>query len=180
MLRLITVRYNLAFILASTLIQLSKTPWLDESWDLGDIYVLNRKDSTFATEEAYVSRKFVAKSHCASDVKMQSRSWLQNKTVFAFGVLLIELSFGQRLQAYKSANDVDEKGNDTVFTEYSIATRLVQELANREPPKYVEAATRCIFFNSETINTDIENPNCQEQFYRGVIVPLQELYDVLR
>lgn len=180
MLNSIFVRYNLSLILANALIQLSKTPWLDESWDLGDIYVLNRKDSTLATEEAFVSRKFVAKSRCADNAKMRSRSWLQNETVFAFGILLIELSFGQRLYAYKTANDIDAQGNETIFTEYQIATRLVHELANREPSKYVEAANRCIFFDSQTINTDIEHPNCQEQFYRGVIVPLQELCDVLR
>ena len=181
MLSSIIIRYNLSLILASTLIQLSKTPWLNESWDLSDIYVLNRNNnSTFTTEEAFVSRKFVAKSCYVDDAKLRSRSWLQNETVFAFGVLLIELSFGQRLDAYKTASDVDAQGNDTVFTEYNIATRLVHELANREPSKYVEAANRCIFFNSQTVNTDIENPNCQEQFYRGVIVPLQELCDVLR
>lgn len=167
-------------MLASTLIQLSKTPWLDESWDLSNIFVLNRKDSTFATDEAFVSRKFADIPRSADDAKIRSRSWLQNETIFAFGVLLIELSFGQRLCAYKTANDVDEQGNDTIFTEYKIATRLVHQLADREPSKYVEAANRCIFFNSLIINADIDNPNCQEQFYRGVIVPLQELCDVLR
>lgn len=176
----ITIRYNLSLILASTLIQLSKTPWLDESWGLGDIHVLNRKDSTFLTEEAYVSRKFATKSFCTDDAKTQSRSWSQNETVFAFGVLLIELSFGQRLNAYKTAEDVDGQGNDTIFTEYSIATRLVQELAIREPSNYADAAKRCIFVNSETTNADIESPKFQEQFHRGVIMPLQELCDVLR
>lgn len=180
MLSSMIVRYNLSLILASTLLQLSKTPWLNESWDLSDIYVLNRNDRTFITEEAFVSRKFATKSCCTNDVKVQSRSWLHNETVFAFGVLLIELSFGQRLHVYKTANDVDEQGKDTVFTEYNIATRLVHELANQEPLKYVEAANRCIFFNSQTICTDIDDPNCQEQFYRGVIVPLQELCDVFR
>ena len=141
--------------------------------------MLNRKDSTFVTEEAYVSRKFATKSSGTDNVKTQSRSWLQNETVFGFGVLLIELSFGQRLHIYKTSKDVDSQGNDNIFTEYLIATRLVQELANREALKYAEAAKRCIFFNSETTNADIENPDFQEQFHRGVITPLQELCDVL-
>ena len=183
----ITIRYNLSLILASTLIQLSKTPWLDESWGLDDIHMLNCRDNTFVTEEIYVFRKFVTRSSRTDDVKIQSRSWLQNETVFAFGVLLIELSFGQRLHQYKTPKggygnaDYMEggQGNDTIFTEYSIATRLVQELANHEPLKYAEAAKRCIFFNFETTNPDIENPNFQEQFHRGVITPLQELCDVL-
>ncbi len=53
----ITTRYSLSLILASTLIQLSKTSWLDESWGLGHIHVLHGKDGTFVTEQAYVSRK---------------------------------------------------------------------------------------------------------------------------
>jgi hypothetical protein len=146
--------------------------------------VLNRKDSASVTEEVYVSRKFAAKPSYTTGVNTKYRWWIKNETLFAFGILLIELSFGQRLHVFKTAEDVDSQGNDTVFTEYLIATRLVRELANREPLKYAEAVDRCIFLGTTHVqlgatNADIENSNIQEQFYKDVIIPLQELCDRL-
>ena len=177
MLNSTTIRYSLSLILASTVLQLSKTPWLSDSWDLSDIHMLNSKDGIFVATEAYVSRKFAIKSSLNNNTKSKSRWFLQNETVFALGVLLIELSFGQPLHTYKTLADVDGQGNDDVLTEYKIAIRLVKELEDREVPNYSEAAQRCIYFNFDTTNPDLENQHFQEQFQRGVVTPLQELYD---
>ncbi len=174
------IRYRLSLVLASTILQLFKTPWLSERWRLDDIHLVAQTDHPFTASDLYVTKCFPPRTLPSSVPQPQSRSWVQNELVFALGVALIELSFGQPLHACKTKEDVDDYGKDTIFTEFSIATRLVQEVGNREALKYTDAARRCIFFKFDASSNDLDDPTLQEQFYKSVVVPLQELCDMLQ
>ena len=130
--------------------------------------------------DLYISKSFSSGAPSVERRDLQSRDFILNELVFELGIMLIELSFGQPLYAYKSAKDVDSDGNDTFFTEYLIATRLVRELEHREPSRYADAANRCVLSRFETSNQDLEDPNFLRQFKNGVVVPLQELNDLLQ
>jgi hypothetical protein len=96
--------------------------------------------------------------------------------VFALGVALLELSWGQSLLTYKTPDDLDGQGMEHNMTEFSIAMRLADEIHTRESPNYTKAVARCIYCRFDTFTHDFDNKEFRERFYDGVIVPLQEDY----
>ena len=173
-------KYRLALVLANTVLLVAETPWLKDRWGLSDVYFVGGKsgdDTSFAIEP-YLSRKVAVNVSGAQD-EVNFRNWVQNEIVFALGVVMIELSFGNVLSEYTTRSDLDNQGNEHSFTRWLTANRLVRELEHREPSKYAHAANRCIGGRFDAINPSLDNPVFQQQFYQGVIGPLRELYEFL-
>ena len=168
-------KYKIALTLASTLLQLSTTPWLQESLGIRDIH-FHPEDSN-AIGEPYINKSFSPNPNQAPRPVSQSRTWVRNEAIFGLGVLLIELSYGHPLLTYKTDSDLSE-GKETYFTEYAVATRLAQGISQREPEYYASAVTRCVHC---TFNTapNFENGALQQDFLDGVVQPLQKLCKVL-
>lgn len=167
-------------VFASTILQISETPWLSDRWGLDDIYVVTDSRKKLLATEPYVLRTLGLSTGPVDPPNQMPRSCVQNEMVFALGVTLIELCFGQPLHTLKTQADLDPQGNDYICTEWLIATRLLRELELREPNKYTEATTRCLLFKFDTIATSLNDPVFQEQFYKGVVTPLSELYDAVK
>ena len=175
-------RYRLSSILASSVLQLADTPWLSSNWGLQDIYLLNSdpQNPSPTLAQPYVRRSFVGAKTLTNTAKATARPLVANETVFALGIILLELSFGQPLSSFKTATDIDAQGNDTPYTELMIASRLLQALILLEGDKYTDVARRCLMCSFNSAGSNLEDPAFQEQFYVGVVAPLQEIYDVLR
>ena len=168
-------KYALALILASTLLQLHATPWLKGCKSMHDIEFYPVSSNTIG--EPYINKSFTSGPGQVAPPTSESRAWVRNEAIFTLGVLLIELSYGRPLLAYKTAADLNE-GKETMFTEYSVATRLAQNMAQREPPNYASVVMRCVFFTFDT-PADLESAALQDRFHHDVIMPLQELNDIL-
>jgi hypothetical protein len=175
-------RYRLSSILASSVLQLADTPWLSSSWGLQDIYLLYSGPQNSCPERAqpHIRRSFVRPATLMNASNATARPLVANEIVFALGLILLELSFGQPLASFKTASDVDAQGNDTPYTDHMIASRLLQTLILREGEKYADAAKRCLMGSFNSAGSTLEDPAFQEQFYAGVVAPLQEIHDVLR
>lgn len=76
-----------------------------------------------------------------------------------------------------TAEDLDDHGNETVFTEAFIANRLVDVINTRELPNYAKATVRCIRCAFDCFSHSLDDDEFRESFYQGVIVPLQKDYD---
>jgi hypothetical protein len=176
------LRYRLSSILASSVLQLADTPWLSSNWGLQDIYLLTSSPQNpgLTPAQPYVRRSFVGAKKLINTAKATTRPLVANETVFALGVILLELSFGRPLSSFKIATDVDAQGNDTPYTEHLIASRLLEMLILLEGDKYADAAKRCLMGSFNSAGSNLEDPAFQEQFYAGVVAPLQEVYDGLQ
>ncbi|CAD6571137.1 MAG: hypothetical protein ASARMPREDX12_004140 [Alectoria sarmentosa] len=162
-------RLRLAVTLASTSLQLHTTPWLQKRWGKKDILFHDG-----STEHAFVSRNF---SQVASEPDEASSapakvSWtpVRNESIFNLGVLLLELSYGKSLDTFQSPDD------PPMFTEYAIASRLVDHLAEEESSGYVDAARACIFcdFGTKVKTSSLDNEAFRQAVYDDVLVPLED------
>src|ERR1700733_15190600 len=169
------LRYRLSSIIVSSVLQLANTPWLSSNWGLPDIYLLDSGPQNLSPIHAqlYVRRSFVGTKILTNTAKATARPLVANETVFALGVILLELSFGQPLLSFKTAADLDAQGNDTPYTEHMIAARLLDTLILLEGEKYADAAKRCLMGSFNSAGSNLENPDFQEQFYAGVVAPLE-------
>lgn len=165
-------------MLASSVLQLADTPWLPVSaLDLSDVFLVDLQQRALTTANPYIRRDFPCSKEPGST---PSTPLIENELVFALGVILIELAFQQPLANFKLACDTDAQGNDYPHTNLQIATRLVKDLQAMEGEKYADAARRCVKCNFDIHDYSLENVDFQEQFYSGVVQPLQELKAELR
>ncbi|KAI9769211.1 MAG: hypothetical protein M1840_004340 [Geoglossum simile] len=166
---------TIALTLASAVLQLHDTPWLSECWGMNDIHLITGGVSLI--DQPYVSRSFAPTLGSQQSPQPRSRHFVQNEMIFALGIALLELSYGQPILSLKTAGDLDSQGNETNFTEFSIASRLIEAINTRELPNYAKVVVRCIRCNFDTFICSLDNDEFRERFYQGVIVPLQKDYE---
>jgi hypothetical protein len=102
---------------------------------------------------------------------------VKNEAVFALGIALLELSWGESLLNFTTPNDLNDQGIEDSLTEFSIATRLADEIHMRELPNYAKAVARCIHCSFDTFTHSFDDGEFRERFYEGVVVPLQDDYE---
>lgn len=100
---------------------------------------------------------------------------MRNETVFALGLVLLDLSCGNPiLSSFPAANDRDAQGGGSSSDKEFLIRQLYSKVYCRETPNFVKAVTKCItgdFGLGTTPNFD--NKEFRELFYRDVIAPLQ-------
>jgi hypothetical protein len=169
-------RCTLALTLASSVLQLHDTPWLPQSWETKDIFLLKSHSGTTIPSEFYVSRTFTS-SPAAQAIAKRCRI-AKNDTIFALGVALLELAHGAPVHSLiDKSKDLNDEGNEDSTTPYLIASRLAQELNNYESENYAKAVLRCVNCNFDTFTFSFDDSEFRAKFYEGVVVPLQEDYE---
>ena len=159
-------RLNLATTLASTALQLQTTPWLNSSWDSNDVLF-----HTSIAALPYITKGFDPEANQPEEpVKHADPSPIRNRSIFNLGVRLLELCLGKPLDHFRTPEDT------TVFTEFCIAKRLVENLAEETSSGYADAVTACIYcdFGREVKDHSLDNDAFRQAVYEYVVTPLEE------
>ena len=170
-------KYQVAAILASTVRQLSETPWLPtHHFSLAKIYLMERQQRRRTAAHPYLHCHFQTPTTAnPQPLATQKTSLIDNALVFALGVILIELAFGEPLANFKQAGDKDIQGNDLPHAELQIACRVLKKLPDLEGGEYAKVAHWCIRGNASLTNHSLDDPEFQDHFYVNVIEPLVAL-----
>ncbi|KAF1985809.1 hypothetical protein K402DRAFT_454804 [Aulographum hederae CBS 113979] len=168
-------KYTLAYTLATAVLQLYDTPWLPTAWSSNDIFILKNSSGNTLGSQFYASRTFGSPSAQAAIAK--TRRCVKNEMVFALGVALLELSYGQPLLSLQTSDDLNDQGVEDSMTEFSIATRLADRIHEREMENYAKAVLRCIRCSFDTFSYDFEDRAFREKFLNGVVTPLRADYE---
>ena len=118
-------RLKLALTIASSVLQLYKTPWLPENWSKHDILLDESKD--VLCSQVYVSDTFskAAAIEEAAQVK-KTYSHARNESLFSLGIVLIELCLEHPLESMRSLEDpLNINGEADIYTDCSTAKRLL-------------------------------------------------------
>lgn len=166
-------KYTLAYTLASAVLQLYDTPWLPTAWSSNDIFILKTSAGNTLPSQFYALRTF--RSPSAQVARARTRRCIKNEMVFALGVALLELSYGQPLLSLKTPEDLNDQGMEDSMTEVSIATRL----ADREMDNYAKSVSRCIRCSFDTFSCNFEDRGFREKFLNGVVTPLRADYELV-
>lgn len=169
-------RLQLAITLASSVLQLHETPWLDENWGKDDILFIKRSQKT-DYEHPFVSQKFdQAGQPPPSGLSPSLSRIIRNQTLYALGVSLIELWYGKSLSDLYKPED-GPRGDR--MTDWTTADRLVEELYNEAGGKYSDAVRRCIRCDFDRRASNLEDVAFQKAVYLGVVTQLKENFDFL-
>ncbi|KAF2136881.1 uncharacterized protein K452DRAFT_362231 [Aplosporella prunicola CBS 121167] len=165
----------LAFALAATVLQLCETPWLPEDWQLNELYLDDRAEE----QQLYILKTFDPATTCQMHPsKRRMRSIIRNETLFALGVALLELAYGQPLSSFQTDDDLNADKKEDELTRCSIALRLVENVQKRELKRFARAVSKCITPDTDS-GFDLRDDGFRNRFYQDVVLPLQEDYETL-
>ncbi|KAJ8116694.1 hypothetical protein OPT61_g1932 [Boeremia exigua] len=172
-------RVYLALILASSVLQLHATPWLDDDWSIDNIYFVERPGST-SYHEPFVSRRLGFRE--ASVVSDRRARMIRNQPLFALGVALIELWYGESLSNLYESEDGEQHPKDTqskLLTRFNTADRIADEIAHDAGAKYSDAVRRCIRCDFSLSVNSLRDVQFQKAVFQGVVTKLKESYDFM-
>jgi len=175
-------RLKLAITLASSVLQLHETPWLEDNWGKENIFFINRPGKTHY-DQPFVSQHFNTTTQNATPaVPNQMSCIIRNQTLYALGVALIELWYRKPIdELYQDADGPQNTGNDILdlLTEFETADRLAKALLSEAGARYSDAVRRCIRCDFDQRASSLEDAGFQKAVYQGVVAPLQADYDHL-
>jgi hypothetical protein len=175
-------RLKLAITLASSVLQLHETPWLDEDWGKDSILFVERPGQIHY-DQPFVSQNMDAPSQPrVSTASSLMSCFIRNQTLYALGVALIELYYRKPISDLHQDIDGPQNTGDILrdsMTEFKTADRLADALFSEAGAKYSDAVRRCIRCDFDQRASSLEDKRFQGAVYQGVVAQLQEDYDSL-
>ena len=170
-------KLRLAVILSSSVLQLHETPWLNETWQKGDIMFIDTIDGPL------YSHPFVAKNFHFTKPSTQLRVYnttanihraIRNPILFALGVLLIELCLSKPMDELKRPEEKTSDGTTNPILDWLAADRLVQEVYVEGGSRYGDAVRHCIRCDFDKREFNLEDDEFQRAVYEGVVSLLED------
>jgi hypothetical protein len=175
-------RLKLAVTLASSVLQLHETPWLDQSWGKDSIFFVKRPGMA-VYDQPFVSQHFSQTLPIATTGMPTFMSRIiRNQPLYALGVALIELWYGKPIsELHKDEDGPQSTGIPQVdlMTEWNSADRLVEELYSEAGGKYGDAVRRCIRCDFDRRASSLGDVHFQRDVYQGVVAQLKENYEYM-
>lgn len=167
-------RLRLAVNISKSVLQLYRTPWLLSQWTTHDIrFIQTGKEPSY--EDAFICRD-LSSSH-SQPTSTKKAPFIRNETLFALGILLIELCFGRFIEDFRTADDFT--GTDymsRMLTMYTIASRLLEQrkVFKEAGARYEYAVHRCIHCSFNHLTADLDDDEFCEAVYDEVVRRLEE------
>jgi hypothetical protein len=169
-------KFKLAVDLASSVLQLYKTPWLNDNWGKDDVYLVRRPGSSLNTvyQHLFIYRKFSSFTAQPDSINQPpARSIIRNQTLFTLGILLIELLYGSSINELQTAQDLNCQGTPGVV--WCTAERLIEEEITLEAGQpYSDAVRRCIRCDFNRKTSSLDDQDFQQAVFDGVVAPLEK------
>jgi hypothetical protein len=168
-------RLILGVKLASSVIQLHNTDWLNERWGTSDIMFFRDLDNSDKPmlEKPLVRRCFGASSEEGSVPQaLGSRVVRCNRTLFSLGVILLEIWYWNRLESLCGGVDGSKSDGWTDTEVFNAADGVMDRLYDDAGLSYGDAVRRCIR-GLDHRDTNLENDEFKREVCRNVVYPLE-------
>jgi hypothetical protein len=157
-------------------LQLFKTPWLDEQWSDNDVYFVHSPGLPLSTvyKHAFVYRRLsTPPATTLPTTQAAVYRVIRNQTLFTLGIVLIELLYGKSIEELQTTRDLDCQGTPGVA--WCTAERLIEEEIEYEAgPGYLVAVRRCIRCDFDRRESNLDDAAFQQAVFDGVVVPLEK------
>ncbi|KAK8111514.1 uncharacterized protein PG998_007971 [Apiospora kogelbergensis] len=187
-------RFALAAAATWAVLYLAESPWIAGRWDADpELYLLSEHHSCVWRHCPSLS-SILPKGPCSevtlavdenSEASGPYPSIVRNKTLFALGVLLIELCldkpFEKLRQDYHGGNLSAPLGTGLPASDYEIANQSMQKVYLEAGDFYGYAVQRCLRceFPGRDITKNFQFEQFRRDFFSHVIAPVQATYALL-
>jgi hypothetical protein len=163
--------YSLSITLASSLLQLSHTPWLHHSWDKTDILFLRSEDCSSTAVD--LKRPFLTREHSISSTTVGA-SHNDCVKLLALGVMLVEIASGQTIESLQRPEDLGSNGMANDFSDISAVRRWLSEQRAKGDLTlaFSSAISHCMKCFLDPTAT-LQNPDFSRTIEEHVLAPLE-------
>ncbi|KAJ9492055.1 hypothetical protein VN97_g1190 [Penicillium thymicola] len=161
-------RLRVAVNLACSVLQFHGS-WLKTQWRSRDI--MFTKNPSGDIDKPYVLWNVGSELDTWSLCRDKSTfSLIQSEVLFPLGLVLVELSLCQTLEALRMPEDDDPV---EAYVNLKTATRLLQVVEEQSGAEYEKVARRCLLWPG-TKDSTLENEQMQDEIFQLIISPLVE------
>ncbi|KOS47901.1 hypothetical protein ACN38_g1165 [Penicillium nordicum] len=161
-------RLRVAVNLACSVLQFHGS-WLKTQWRSRDI--MFTKNPSGDIDKPYVLWNVGSELDTWSLCRDKSTfSLIQSEVLFPLGLVLVELSLCQTLEALRMPEDDDPV---EAYVNLKTATRLLQVVEEQSGAEYEKVARRCLLW-SGTKDSTLESEQMQDEIFQLIISPLVE------
>jgi len=170
-------RLILGVNIASAMMQLYESGWLNASWGKNDIFFLQGAHGP-VLERPLIHRVFHDQKDKASPDSMpkdcNESEWAltcSNQSIFYLGVILIELWYWKPLSLLQTESGWFQENSSP--SEFDTARRFVRDLLVNAGASYGQAVNLCIMGWGET-ETQLDREGFRSEVYTKIVYPLEE------
>lgn len=168
----------LALSLAHGTLRLHDTPWLAKRWGRSDVTLL-RQNGKILADHPFVSTNLQNPSTLQSSTRNKSSIFtscagVRNESLFALGVVLIELGKEKPFDQLSAPEDLNPDGTKHPASDFMTATRLLDDIYDKMGRKYGDAVRRCILCEFDHRKSSLEDDSFCKAVYDNVVLVLEE------
>ena len=176
-------RLYISVTLASSVLQLDGTSWLKRQWRSGDILFLPLEDRNTSTPRVdfthpYVSWKISPEDKNTAPVADASGITIAHRipsvVLFALGITLTELCFGQNIYDMRTEEDIDKT---EMLTNFNTASRLIDYVYNESGSRYGDVVRRCLKCPPDFRDASLDNEEFQKAVFESIVTPLRQDFE---
>ncbi|KAK1775126.1 hypothetical protein QBC45DRAFT_383982 [Copromyces sp. CBS 386.78] len=179
-------KLRLAFVIASSVLQLTGTPWLSDRVTLDDVFLVHCDGTTYFEEPFVIKQLPEPPPTTPSAAIQQTRPMAtvihRNYTLFYLGILLIEIMLETPFDTFRPPSPQPNSliPNDALISDHGTAMSLLSKVNEAGGPNYLGAVERCIKCKFPQRNPNLGNDNFQMAVYDGVVARLEKDLQDLR
>jgi len=173
------VRYQIASVVASSLLQLETTPWLTGKLEKKNI-MFYQQDSKVLVDRPYIFHSFkparYSQTARARSERGSSSRFATRDSLSSLGILLLELCFGETIESqHLRERHLGQDGQPIAGTDFLTAYDWVEMVSEEDPA--LENVIKCCVFCNFPEKADWGNQNFTQAVYINVVEPLEKLVD---
>ncbi|KAK3309627.1 uncharacterized protein B0T15DRAFT_8968 [Chaetomium strumarium] len=167
-------KVRLALSIASSVLQLSTTPWLPAPLTKEDVYFFV-KDGQPAYQQAFLWKQVPESIGAGSDAKESPTYHQHHNALFCLGILLLEIILGSTIDSLREPHEeIQFQGDDFGVIRDSItAHRLLQTKVALINPAYKAVVERCVGCGA---SQGLDEEAFRERVYNGVVAELEAIW----
>ncbi|KAM0414545.1 hypothetical protein ACHAPT_013613 [Fusarium lateritium] len=169
-------KVRLALNIASSVLQLSKTPWLPEALTRKNVHFFRRGDA-LSYEHPFIQKRLpeCSTEHLSGATHSRSCSFSSNPTLFALGMLLLEIILGSSLDQLQQPEETSPTDDDErLIRDLTIANRMLEQRVALINPAYKAVVERCI---GCTDSKGLDEEDFRQTVYNGVVMELEAIWE---
>ncbi|RGP64696.1 hypothetical protein FSPOR_7786 [Fusarium sporotrichioides] len=167
-------KVQLALAIASSVLQLSRTPWLPEALTRKNVHFF-RRDETLSYKHPFLLQSFPARPIQLPNTTTTSGCIsLNNPTLFALGILLLEIILGQSFERLRSPDEKPIYGDYNGVLRNSIAAHKLLERVALINTAYQAVVQRCI---DCTETRGLDEDGFRQEVYNDVVLELEAILE---
>lgn len=166
---------RLALSLASGMLRLHDTPWMAKQWGRNEVTLFKKGNSLLAQHPFLtVGLTDLQAMPSTPGQYFAASPSIRNETIFALGILLIELCMRKPFDDLILPSDLNPDGTKHPASDYFAANNVLDQIYAEAGLAYGDVVRRCVLCDFDHRKTSLTDSAFRKKVYEGVVAILEQ------